>query len=174
MDLIALNNDYLTVFPGTRAISVYESAHYDYFDMDFLGPSQRRYLMSKAQKLGFIQKSGKWMEAPDKTKIFFPGQKLFNRSFKSFLPDTQDELTWLAVTPTQAAFLLLRDPTLDEQDLYHLMMHQPFNLRRLGQAVEHESFFGRFQSLYPELERLYKRAQLLLKEKLPLEKVHRS
>jgi hypothetical protein len=173
MDLTSLNNDYLMVFPQLRAISIYESFRYDQFDMDLLGPSQRKYLITKAHSLGFIQESGKWLVAPDKTRIYFPGQKLFNRSFKAFLPNVQDESTWLATTPTQTAYLLLRSPSSLEEDLFQLMIRQPFNLERLSKAIEHEDFFPRFNGLLPELTRLYERAQVLLKNKLPLDKLQR-
>jgi hypothetical protein len=169
-----LNNDYLKVLPEVRAISIFESVSYNLFDMDVLGPSQREYLISKVAKLGFVQKTGKWLVAPDGTKIYFPAQKLFNRNFKSFILENQDEHTWMALTPTQAAFLLLKEPKASDEDLLQLMQTQPFNLHRLGIAVEHEPFFSRFLSLKPELERLYERAQVMLKNKLRLDKVRRT
>lgn len=165
-----LNDDYIMIFPSIRAISIFDTINYDYFDMEVLGPSQRSYLIKKTEALGFKQVSGKWLTHADGTKIFFPPHKLFNRNLKSFIPSSWRDNEWLAVTPTQAAYLLMRTERLDEEDLYQLMMKHPFNLVRLGQAVEHEPFFGVFQRLWPELQRLFERAQIMLKNKLPLDK----
>lgn len=161
------NDEYLLVLPSIQSISVFDSIDYHTFDMEMLCPAQRNYLIDKARGFGFTQTSGKYLAHSDASKIYFPPHRLFNRNFRSFLPKERDQMTWLALTPTQAAFLLL-DQRASEEELFQLMMKHPFNLPLLIRVCSHEDFYPSLQKMGPELKRLLGRAQVLLKSKKPL------
>lgn len=163
-----LNDDYLLVLPSIRGISVFDSIYYDTFDLELLGPKQREYLLAKALASGFVQKSGRILVHPDGQEIHFPANRLFNRNFRNFIPKVRRESSWLALTPTQAAFLVLEQDSFDDQDLYQLMMKHPFNVEVLERVTAHEAFFPRLFPLITELKRLAERAQVMLRSKKPL------
>lgn len=167
--MISLNDEYLCSFPSLQVISVFESVHYEFYDHDGLGPSQRNYLMSKLKETGFIQTSGRWMEHSDGTKVYFPTSKMFNRDFNNFLSDQKPgNNIWLATTPTQTAYLLFKDEAYDFIDVSMLISKQPFNLDKLLHVTTHENFHSRIAENYTELLRLHERAKILLKNKVPL------
>lgn len=167
--LSQLNDEYLKVFPSIQVISVFESVNYEFYDFDALGPSQRSYLVKKLGKIGFIQRTGKWLHHSSGMKIYIPGSKIFNRNFVSFLADeTPGGDIWFATTPTQAAYLLFKHEPFEFEDLAQLMTTQPFNLERLLQATSHEHFYPRILQYHKELQRLHERAKILLKNKTPL------
>lgn len=167
--LSKLNDDYLRAFASIQAISVFESVNYDLWDFDALGPSQRAYLIEKLGKMGFTQRSGKWLHHSDGIKVYIPGTKIFNRNFVSFLSDQKPGGDiWLATTPTQTAYLLFQHEPFDFEDVSQLMMTQPFNLERLMQASFHENFYPRILQYEKELQRLHERAKIVLKNKTPL------
>jgi hypothetical protein len=167
--LPGLNDDYLLVFPELQVISVFESVHYEFYDHDGLGPSQRNYLMDKLKKVGFNQTSGKWLEHSDGRKVYFPTSKMFNRDFNNFLADQKPgKNIWLATTPTQTAYLMFKDEAYDFVDVTILMSKQPFNLDKLLHVTTHESFHSRIAENYIELVRLHERAKVLLKNKVAL------
>lgn len=167
--LSGLNDDYLIIFPTLQVISVFESIHYEFYDHDGLGPSQRNYLIKKLKEVGFVQTSGKWMEHSEGTKVYFPGAKMFNRDFNNFLSDhSPGKNIWLATTPTQTAYLLFKDEAYDFLDVTMLISKQPFNLDKLLHVTTHESFHHRIVENYTELVRLHERAKILLKNKVVL------
>jgi len=167
--LSGLNDDYLLAFPSLQVISVFESVNYEFYDHDGLGPSQRNYLMDKLKSLGFTQTSGKWLQHPGGTKVYFPPSKMFNRDFNNFLSDQNPGGDiWLATTPTQTAYLLFKNEVYDFVDVSELMMKQPFNLEKLLHVTTHESFHLRIVEKNMELERLHERAKLLLKRRTPI------
>jgi hypothetical protein len=162
-----LTDEYLLVLPEIQSISVFDSIIYHSFDLEVLCHAQRMYLIEKARTQGFTQTSGKVLTHPDTTRIYFPPHRLFNRNFRSFVPKDRDQMTWLALTPTQSAFLLFEKQA-SEEDLYQLMMRHPFNLPLLFRVCSHEEFYPRLQRMGAELKRLAERAEVMLKSKKPL------
>lgn len=136
-------------------VSVFDSTRYDRSDIDCLNNAQRDYLIKHLAEHGFVQKKGSELYHPvfDISVIFPKITGLGISPYRVIETTRRRPGDIFALTPAQMACVILANFSRKDQllKLKDLIDHQPFNLKKLLDTTNHESFFDDYRGHYREL-----------------------